>query len=78
MHPPAGSTCACFASSEHAPLQPLPGFTIESTRLGATLRASTENAKRLQAFGVNVPLRFAATYGGNVALRCSRECSLPR
>ena len=43
-------------------------FAIERTRLGATLRAATENAPLLQAFGVNVPLLAAATYGGGVAL----------
>jgi branched-chain amino acid transport system permease protein len=43
-------------------------FVIERTRLGATLRAATENAPLLQAFGVNVPLLVAATYGGGVAL----------
>jgi branched-chain amino acid transport system permease protein len=43
-------------------------FVIERTRLGATLRAATENAPLLQAFGVNVPLLMAATYGGGVAL----------
>jgi branched-chain amino acid transport system permease protein len=43
-------------------------FVIERTRLGATLRAARENAPLLQAFGVNVPLLFAATYGGGVAL----------
>jgi branched-chain amino acid transport system permease protein len=43
-------------------------FLIERTRLGATLRAATENPALLQAFGVNVPLLAAATYGGGVAL----------
>src|SRR6202451_539493 len=43
-------------------------FVIERTSLGATLRAATENAPLLQAFGVNVPLLIAATYGGGVAL----------
>jgi branched-chain amino acid transport system permease protein len=43
-------------------------FVIERTRLGATLRAATENAPLLQAFGINVPLLVAATYGGGVAL----------
>lgn len=43
-------------------------FLIERTRLGKTLRAATENGKLLQAFGVNVPLLFAVTYGGGVAL----------
>jgi branched-chain amino acid transport system permease protein len=43
-------------------------FIIERTRLGGTLRAATENAPLLQAFGVNVPLLVAVTYGGGVAL----------
>jgi branched-chain amino acid transport system permease protein len=43
-------------------------FVIERTRLGSTLRAATENAPLLQAFGVNVPLLAAMTYGGGVAL----------
>jgi branched-chain amino acid transport system permease protein len=43
-------------------------FVIERTRLGATLRAATENAPLLQAFGVNVPLLVLATYGSGVAL----------
>jgi branched-chain amino acid transport system permease protein len=43
-------------------------LVIERTRLGATLRAATENAPLLQAFGVNVPLLVSATYGGGVAL----------
>lgn len=43
-------------------------YVIERTRLGATLRAATENGRLLQSFGVNVPLLFAATYGGGVAL----------
>jgi branched-chain amino acid transport system permease protein len=43
-------------------------WVIERTRLGATLRAATENGPLVQAFGVNVPLLVAATYGGGVAL----------
>ncbi len=43
-------------------------FIIERTSLGGTLRAATENAPLLQAFGVNVPLLVAVTYGGGVAL----------
>ncbi|GAC1457263.1 MAG: branched-chain amino acid ABC transporter permease [Steroidobacteraceae bacterium] len=43
-------------------------FVIERTSLGASLRAATENASLLQAFGVNVPLLKSATYGGGVAL----------
>jgi branched-chain amino acid transport system permease protein len=41
---------------------------IEKTRLGAYLRAGTENPSLLQAFGVNVPLMRALTYGYGVAL----------
>jgi branched-chain amino acid transport system permease protein len=43
-------------------------FLIERTRLGATLRAATENAPLVQAFGINVPLVVMGTYGGGVAL----------
>ncbi len=41
---------------------------IERTRLGAYLRAGTENAKLVQAFGVNVPLMVMLTYGAGAAL----------
>ena len=41
---------------------------IEKTRLGATLRAATERAELVQAFGVNVPRLITLTYGGGVAL----------
>jgi branched-chain amino acid transport system permease protein len=54
----AASVAVCFST----------WFVIERTRLGATLRAATENAPLLQAFGVNVPLLVALTYGGGVAL----------
>jgi branched-chain amino acid transport system permease protein len=43
-------------------------FLIERTRLGAYLRAGTENAPLVQAFGVNVPRLITLTYGGGVAL----------
>jgi branched-chain amino acid transport system permease protein len=43
-------------------------FVIERTRLGTTLRAATANAALLQAFGVNVPVLKAVSYGGGVAL----------
>jgi branched-chain amino acid transport system permease protein len=43
-------------------------FTIEKTRLGAYLRAGTENPKLVEAFGVNVPLMVTLTYGFGVAL----------
>jgi branched-chain amino acid transport system permease protein len=41
---------------------------IEKTSLGATLRAATENAPLVQAFGVNVPRLISLTYAGGVAL----------
>jgi branched-chain amino acid transport system permease protein len=41
---------------------------IEKTRLGAYLRAATENAALVQAFGVNVPRMVTLTYGAGVAL----------
>ncbi len=41
---------------------------IEKTRLGAYLRAATENAPLVQAFGVNVPRMVTLTYGFGVAL----------
>jgi branched-chain amino acid transport system permease protein len=43
-------------------------FVIERTKLGAYLRAGTENPKLLQAFGVNVPVLITLTYGYGVAL----------
>ncbi len=43
-------------------------FLIERTRLGAYLRAGTENAKLVQAFGVNVPLMVMLTYGAGAGL----------
>ena len=43
-------------------------FTIEKTSLGATLRAATENAALVQAFGVNVPVMVMLTYGAGAAL----------
>jgi branched-chain amino acid transport system permease protein len=43
-------------------------FLIERTRLGAYLRAGTENAALVQAFGVNVPLMVMCTYGAGAAL----------
>ncbi len=43
-------------------------FLIERTRLGAVLRASTENPILAQAFGINVPLLLTLTYAGGVAL----------
>jgi branched-chain amino acid transport system permease protein len=54
----AASLAVCFST----------WWVIERTRLGAYLRAGTENPKLLQAFGVNVPLMITLTYGYGVAL----------
>jgi len=43
-------------------------FLIERTRLGAYLRAGTENAPLVQAFGVNVPMMVMLTYGAGAGL----------
>ena len=52
------SVAVCFGS----------WLVIEKTRFGAYLRAGTENPPLLQAFGVNVPVMFTATYGYGAAL----------
>ena len=43
-------------------------FLIERTRLGAYLRAGTENPALVQAFGVNVPVMVMLTYGAGAGL----------
>src|ERR671913_1472709 len=43
-------------------------FVIERTKLGAYLRAATENPALVQAFGINVPRMITLTYGFGVAL----------
>ena len=43
-------------------------FLIEKTKLGAYLRAATENPTLVRAFGINVPLMITLTYGFGVAL----------
>ena len=43
-------------------------YTIEKTKVGAYLRAGTENPKVVEAFGVNVPLMVTLTYGFGVAM----------
>ena len=43
-------------------------FLIERTRLGAYLRAGTENPTLVRAFGINVPVMMTLTYGFGVAL----------
>jgi len=43
-------------------------YAIERTKLGAYLRAATENPTLVQAFGINVPVMVSLTYGFGVAL----------
>src|SRR3546814_15294180 len=43
-------------------------FLFAKTRLGAYLRAATENPTLVGAFGINVPLLITLTYGFGVAL----------
>jgi branched-chain amino acid transport system permease protein len=43
-------------------------FAIERTRIGAYLRAATENPTLVRAFGINVPRMITLTYGFGVAL----------
>jgi len=43
-------------------------YLIEKTTLGSTLRAATENARLVQAFGINVPKIVMLTYGAGVGL----------
>jgi branched-chain amino acid transport system permease protein len=43
-------------------------FMIEKTRLGAYLRAATENPTLVRAFGINVPRMITLTYGLGVGL----------
>jgi branched-chain amino acid transport system permease protein len=54
----AASVAVCFST----------WYVIEKTRLGAYLRAGTENPKLVEAFGINVPLMVTLTYGFGVAL----------
>ncbi|WP_409268953.1 branched-chain amino acid ABC transporter permease [Massilia sp. BHUDP2] len=54
----AASLCVCLST----------WFVIEKTRLGAYLRAGTENPKLVEAFGINVALMVTLTYGFGVAL----------
>jgi branched-chain amino acid transport system permease protein len=54
----AFSLLVCFAT----------WFMIEKTKLGAYLRAATENPSLVRAFGINVPRMITLTYGFGVAL----------
>ena len=57
------SLAVCFAT----------WFVIERTRLGAYLRAATENPTLVRAFGINVPRMITLTYGFGVALAALRR-----
>ena len=48
-------------------------FVIERTKLGAYLRAATENPTLVRAFGINVPRMITLTYGFGVALAALRR-----
>ena len=52
------SAVVCFAT----------WFLIEKTRIGAYLRAATENPTMTRAFGLNVPRMITLTYGFGVGL----------
>jgi branched-chain amino acid transport system permease protein len=52
------SAVVCFAT----------WFLIEKTRLGAYLRAATENPTLVRAFGVNVPMMITLTYAFGIGL----------
>lgn len=52
------SLAVCFAA----------WFVIEKTRLGAFLRAATENPALTQALGINVPIMVMLTFGIGVAI----------
>lgn len=43
-------------------------YVIEKTKLGAYLRAGTENPRLVEAFGVNVPLMITLTYAFGAGL----------
>lgn len=43
-------------------------FMVEKTRIGAYLRAGTENQQLVEAFGVNVPLMITLTYAFGAGL----------
>ena len=43
-------------------------YVIEKTKLGAYLRAGTENPRLVEAFGINVPLMVTLTYAFGAAL----------
>jgi branched-chain amino acid transport system permease protein len=66
----ASCSCPTTAPGSSSPRWCLPGtwFVIERTKLGAYLRAATENPQLVQAFGINVPRMITLTYGFGVGL----------
>src|SRR5437868_11346535 len=48
-------------------------YLIERTRLGAYLRAATENPTLVRAFGINVPRMITLTYGLEIGRASCRE-----
>ena len=62
----AGS-CGFTVTARQPKLYPSLGL-IEKTRLGANLRAATENPTLVRAFGINVPRMITLTYGLGVGL----------
>ena len=65
------SSVPSAATSAAATAPPAAGartFVIERTKLGAYLRAGTENPALVQAFGINVPRMITLTYGFGVGL----------
>ena len=60
-----------LAGAQNLGFMTLPNYrawVIERTKLGAYLRAATENPTLVRAFGVNVPRMITLTYGFGVAL----------
>jgi branched-chain amino acid transport system permease protein len=70
--PPTSASWSCPTTGPGSwwPRSCLPGHLVPDRAHppGAYLRAGTENAKLVQAFGVNVPLMVMLTYGAGAAL----------
>ena len=65
--PPITTTANTTMMSDE-PICGLTWYLIERTRLGANLRAATENPTLVRAFGINVPRMITLTYGLGVGL----------
>ena len=67
----ASCSCPSIAAGSSSPRRSSASATwlvIEKTKLGAYLRAATENPTMVRAFGINVPRMVTLTYGFGVAL----------